>query len=188
MGLDINIQAKKKNSRKALNSFIVNYSFLKATFQSAHTLPAANHPNSSNDIEAGDIIPGMPLHKINAKATYGIKNNIDISLGTTGATGVYLRGDESNQLNKTSPYLIFNLETNYQPSENLSIFARIDNIFDSNYETMGVLGEASSSEVNVPIKELGDTGAGDDAVGALDPNFLSPGQPLSFFIGASIKW
>ena len=32
---------------------------------------------------------------------------------------------------------------------------------------MGVLGEASSSEVNVPIKELGDTGSGDTAVGAL---------------------
>ena len=53
---------------------------------------------------------------------------------------------------------------------------------------MGVLGEASSSEVNVPIKELGDTGSGDTAVGALDPYFLSPGQPLSFFIGTSIKW
>ena len=59
---------------------------------------------------------------------------------------------------------------------------------NSKYETMGVLGEASSDEVNVPITELGDTGTGDDAVGALDPNFLSPGQPLSFFIGANIKW
>ena len=53
---------------------------------------------------------------------------------------------------------------------------------------MGVLGEASSSEVNVPISELGDTGTGDTAIGALDPNFLSPGQPTSFFVGASIKW
>ena len=55
---------------------------------------------------------------------------------------------------------------------------------------MGVLGEASTSEVNVPISELGDPGSGDDddAVGAIDPNFLSPGQPLSFFIGANIKW
>mgnify|MGYP007000206799 CR=1 len=72
--------------------------------------------------------------------------------------------------------------------KNISFFARIDNLLDSNYETMGVLGEASSSEVNVPIMELGDTGAGDTAVGALDPNFLSPGQPISFFIGTNIKW
>jgi hypothetical protein len=53
---------------------------------------------------------------------------------------------------------------------------------------MGVLGEAASDEVNVPIAELGDTGNGDTAVGPLDPNFLSPGQPRSFFLGINIKW
>ena len=44
---------------------------------------------------------------------------------------------------------------------------------------MGVLGEAASDEVNVPIEELGDTGSGDTAVGPLDPNFLSPDFLLS---------
>ena len=54
---------------------------------------------------------------------------------------------------------------------------------------MGVLGEASSNEVNVPISELGDTGTGDNAVGPLDPNFLSPGQPIgSLFLGINIQW
>mgnify|MGYP003316773001 FL=1 len=130
----------------------------------------------------------MPLHKINAKTTYSFNNKFNISVGAVGATGVYLRGDESNQLNKTSPYVVFNLETKYQPTKKINLFARVDNLLDSKYETMGVLGEASSSEVNVPITELGDTGSGDTAVGALDPNFLSPGQPISFFIGTSIKW
>ena len=72
--------------------------------------------------------------------------------------------------------------------EDVCFHCRLENVLDSKYETMGVLGETSSSEVNVPITELGDTGSGDDAVGALDPNFLSPGQPLSIFIGANIKW
>ena len=161
---------------------------MKATFQSSHTLPAANHPNGTNDVEAGDIIPGMPLHKINAKISYKIIEDFSLSLGALGSSGVFLRGDESNQLNKTSPYLIFNFETSYKPSKSINIFARVDNILDSNYETMGVLGEASSSEVSVPITELGDTGSGDSAIGALDPNFLSPGQPQSFFLGASIRW
>ncbi|MDA9655107.1 TonB-dependent receptor [Pelagibacteraceae bacterium] len=187
LGLDMSIKISR-NNKVGFKSSLINYSFLKATFQSAHTLPAANHPNGSNDIEAGDIIPGMPLHKINAKTTYGFNNDLDISLGLLGSTGVFLRGDESNQLNKTSPYLVFNLESRFQPHKNFSLFARIDNILDNKYETMGVLGEASSSEVNVPISELGDTGTGDTAIGALDPNFLSPGQPTSFFVGASIKW
>ena len=188
LGLDFSLRAEKNNSKKGFKSSIFNYSYLKATFQNAQTLPAANHPNGANDIKAGDIIPGMPLHKINAKTSYGFNNNFDISLGALGTTGVYLRGDESNQLNKTSPYVVFNLASRYQPTKNISFFARIDNLLDNNYETMGVLGEASSSEVNVPIMELGDTGRGESAVGALDPNFLSPGQPFSFFIGTSIKW
>ena len=62
-----------------------------------------------NDVEAGDIIPGMPEHKINANITYGLFDDFLVKGGLTGATGVYLRGDESNQLNKTSPYAVFNL-------------------------------------------------------------------------------
>ena len=53
---------------------------------------------------------------------------------------------------------------------------------------MGVLGEASSSEVNVPISELGDTGSGETAIGPLDPRFLSPGAPRAIFIGFKVNW
>ena len=187
-GIDFSFNYKRNNIKKGLEAGFLNYSFLKATFQSAHTLPAANHPNGANDVEAGDIIPGMPLHKLNAKIDYKIQKDLIVSLGTFGSSGVFLRGDESNQLEKTSPYLIFNLEAKYNPSKKINFFARLDNLLNSDYESMGVLGEASSSEVNVPISELGDTGSGDTAVGPLDPNFLSPGQPISFFLGTNIKF
>merc|ERR1712167_238251 len=104
------------------------------------------------------IIPGMPLHKINAKISYKIRKDFSLSLGALGSSGVFLRGDESNQLNKTSPYMIFNLEASYSNSNKINFFARVDNLLNSDYETMGVLGEASSSEVSVPISELGDSG------------------------------
>ena len=161
---------------------------MKASFQSAHTLPAANHPNSNNDVKPGDTIPGMPNHKLNAKVKYGLLDNLDLSLGLLASSGVFLRGDESNQLNRTSPYAIFNLQTEYSPKEQIVFFARVENLLNSDYETMGVLGEASSDEVNVPISELGDRGVGDTAVGPLDPNFLSPGQPRSLFVGININW
>ena len=53
---------------------------------------------------------------------------------------------------------------------------------------MGVLGEASSSEVSVPISELGDTGSGNTKVGVVDPNFLSPGAPINFTLGIRFRW
>ena len=188
LGLDFTIDAFNNKTKLGFKGFSINYSYLEATFQSAHTLPAANHPNSVNDVQAGDIIPGMPKHKINANVTYNLFKDLNITAGLTGATGVYLRGDESNQLKKTAPYAVFNFQSEYTPKKNVKFFARIENILNSDYETMGVLGEASSDEVNVPISELGDTGAGDNAVGPLDPNFLSPGQPRSLFLGINIQW
>ena len=187
-GIDLSYRHRKNKNIPGFEEAFLNYSFLKATFQSSHTLPAANHPNGANDVEAGDIIPGMPLHKINAKISYKIIEDFSLSLGALGSSGVFLRGDESNQLNKTSPYMIFNLEASYSNSNKINFFARVDNLLNSDYETMGVLGEASSSEVNVPISELGDSGSGDTAIGPLDPNFLSPGQPISFFLGANFKF
>ncbi len=187
VGLDFNFTANSKKKNK-IESFHINYSYMLATFESSHSLPAANHPNSTNDVKKGDIIPGMPEHKINSRITFGVSSDLNLSVGMHSASGVFLRGDESNQLKKTSPYVVFNLESHYKPRKNTTFFSRIENIFNSQYETMGVLGEASSSEVSVPISELGDTGSGDNAIGALDPNFLSPGQPISFFIGANIKW
>ena len=100
-----------------VKGFSINYSYLEASFQSAHTLPAANHPNSVNDVQAGDIIPGMPKHKINANVTYNLFKDLDITAGLNGATGVYLRGDESNQLKKTAPYAVFNFKSEYSPKK-----------------------------------------------------------------------
>lgn len=188
LGLDFTVNASNSNRKNGVKGFIVNYSYMKASFLSNHTLPAANHPNMVNDVESGDIIPGMPEHKLNANFTYGLFKDLNITAGLTAATGVFLRGDESNQLNKTSPYAVFNLQSDYSPKKNIKFFARLENIFNSKYETMGVLGEAASDEVNVPVAELGDTGSGDTAVGPLDPNFLSPGQPRSFFIGINLQW
>ncbi len=188
LGLDLSMNGSKKNNNVGYKEFHFNYSFMKASFQSAHTLPAANHPNSNNDVKPGDTIPGMPNHKLNAKVKYGLLDNLDLSLGLLASSGVFLRGDESNQLNRTSPYAIFNLQTEYSPKEQIVFFARVENLLNSDYETMGVLGEASSDEVNVPISELGDRGVGETAVGPLDPNFLSPGQPRSLFVGININW
>ncbi len=188
IGIDLTSKYSKNDESKGIKNIFLNYSLLKATFQSSQTLPAANHPNGSNDVEAGDTIPGMPLHRINSKIDFSLNKDWNFSIGNISSSGVFLRGDESNQLKKTSSYSVFNAETNYRLPYNVNFFVRVDNILNSKYETMGILGEASSDEVNVPISELGDTGTGDTAVGALDPNFLSPGLPRSINFGINLRW
>ena len=185
-GIELNFNSKLASIFGELNIFS-NYSLLSATYQTAHTLPAANHPSGNNNVEKGDTIPGMPKHTFKAGINQNFNSNLSAGLNMIYSSGVYLRGDESNQLKKTNPYIVFNASSSWKPMNNFEIFARIDNLLNSKYETMGVLGEASSSEVRVPISELGDTGSG-TAVGVLDPRFLSPGAPLGVFIGARINW
>jgi len=186
-GLELSINSQYNNSLGDLNLYS-NYSLLSATYQTPHTLPAANHPMSNNDIEKGDTIPGMPKHTFKAGINQEFSSKFNTGLNMIYTSGVYLRGDESNQLKKTNPYLVFNADASWQLNKYFSFFGRIDNLLDTKYETMGVLGEASSSEVSVPISELGDTGSGETAVGPLDPRFLSPGAPRAFFIGLRINW
>ena len=175
------------NNKYGKIDFFTNYSYLEATFESSHTLPAANHPSGANDVVPGNSIPGMPEHSIKAGIGQRFGKNLRIGLNMNVASGVYLRGDESNQLKPTNPYVVFNASSRWTPTPNLEFFTRIDNILDSKYETMGVFGEASASEVRVPISELGDTGSG-TAIGPLDPRFLSPGSPLGIFVGLKVHW
>ena len=185
-GIELNLNSKFKNTLGNLNLFS-NYSLLGATYENNHTLPAANHPAGSNDVKKGNTIPGMPKHTFKAGLNQSFLSNFNSGINMIYSSGVFLRGDESNQLKKTNPYLVFNATSSWNPLENFEIFARVNNILNSKYETMGVLGEASASEVNVPISELGDSGSG-TAIGALDPRFLSPGAPLSIFFGIRVNW
>ena len=129
----------------------------------------------------------MPEHSIKAGIGQQFGDNLRIGLNMNASSGVYLRGDESIQLKMTNPYVVFNANARWKPIYNIEFYGRIDNILNSKYENMGVLGEADADEVNVPISELGDTGSG-TAVGVLDPRFLSPGSPLSIFIGVKVSW
>ena len=56
-------------------------------------------------------------------------------------SGVYLRGDEINVLGTTGSSTVLNLRGAYRFNERCSVFARIENVFDTQYETFGVLGE-----------------------------------------------
>ena len=130
----------------------------------------------------------MPEHTFKTGFNQEFSSMLNVGLNMTYSSGVFLRGDESNQLKKTNPYMVFNADASWKLSNTFSFFARVDNLLDSKYETMGVLGEAEADEVNVPISELGDTGSGETAVGPLDPRFYSPGAPRSFFIGLRVHW
>ena len=87
-----------------------------------------------------------------------------------------IRGDESNQVDKLDGYAVVNLRGRYRLNENFEFFARIDNLFDEDYENFGLLGE-EPSEVEVPLFE-----------NFSNPRFVGPGAPIAGFVGARVSF
>ena len=157
--------------------WFANYGYLEANYESPFTAPSPNHPlanaNGEIQVRAGDRIPGIPQHSFKIGGNYAFTDKLRLGGNLQYNPGVYLRGDEANLLDKTDAYIVVNLHGTYQVSDSVSLFARIDNFFDAEYETFGLLGDTSGVTFDPPLSN--------------DPRFLSPGTPRAGFVGIKIS-
>lgn len=155
----------------------LNYTYLEATYETAFLSSSPNHPfaNVNGDIQVnpGDHIPGIPAHTLKLSGEYPLTQKLRVGGDVLYNSGVYLRGDEANLLDPLDGYATVNIHGNYRIDKTFSIFARVNNLFDTEYETFGLLGDASDVTFNPPLSN--------------NPRFLSPGAPISGFIGIRIE-
>ena len=160
----------------------VNYSYIEATFEDDFVVNSPNHPIFEEDpgapqivneealmVSSGADIPGIPNHQFNAGADFEINDRFLVGADVEYRSGVYLRGDEVNLLEKTDDYVILNLRAEFRLSDWFTVFARVENVFDEDYETFGLLGEPD--EVFEDFE---------------DPRFLGAGPPLGAWVGVKI--
>lgn len=152
----------------------VAYSFISARFETPLTLSSPNHPEEEGgeiEVEEGSRIPGVPDHnfKINLFSTI---DRLTIGGSFLAASSQYLRGDEANLLPALDGFAVVNLSANYRLARNVALTARVTNLFDSEYSTFGLLGEAD--------EVLGDEYE--------DPRFLSPGAPRAAWVGLQFSF
>jgi len=159
-------------------SLSFDYSFTKATFRSALTLNSPENPladsNGQIQVAPSNMLPSVPEHLFKATALLQPLEGWSIALSARAASGVYLQGDESNLNPKSDSYWVFDLGSEYQVTSNISFFASLTNLFDTDYETFGTFAPTGA----VPIAE---------APGATDPRSLSPGMPRAIFGGVRIR-
>lgn len=160
---------------KRLNWFM-NYSYVSATFEDSFEAGSANNPFADGDgliqVESGDSIPGIPEHTFKVGGDYAVTSKFTLGADLLYKSGVYLRGDESNQLDKLDDYATVNVRGEYQFNNRISFFARVNNLFDEDYESFGLLGEPDE----VP--------GFDDFE---DPRFVGVGAPISGFVGIRVE-
>ena len=164
--------------------WFITYTYLEATFEDEFdAVSSSNHPfsaeNESGDrvikVSPGNRIPGLPEHSLKMGADYLLFERLDVGFDVIYNSNQVLRGDESNQLDHVGGYAVVNLRANYKFNDNISLFARVTNLFDEDYESFGLLGEEPNE---VPVAAFEDFES---------PRFLGPGAPRAGFVGVKLS-
>ncbi|HTT08536.1 MAG TPA: TonB-dependent receptor [Gammaproteobacteria bacterium] len=158
--------------------WFLNYSYVDATFESNFTESSPNHPNAAADstiqVVSGDRIPGIPKHNVKLGADYALTPSLSIGGDVVYNSDQVLFGDEANQLKPLDGYAVVNLHGNYVINKHITAFASIENLFDTDYETFGILGEPD----DVPFPPFSSI---------TDPRMASPGVPFGGWVGLKIS-
>lgn len=165
----------------------LDYGLVDATFRDDFIVNSPNHPLFGDDadevdgaqfiagddklqVTSGRRIPGISRHQANLLLDWQPGASLRLGADLNYRSGVYLRGDEINVLGRTGSFVTVNLHGEYRFSEVLSAFARIENLFDTRYETFGLLGEPD--EVFAQFE---------------DPRFYGAGPPRGIWAGLRLK-
>ncbi|MEN8259173.1 MAG: TonB-dependent receptor [Pseudomonadota bacterium] len=151
--------------------FAVNYTYLDATFRDSFIVNSPNNPsadaNGQIQVGKGDRIPGIPRHILKFSTDVDVLSKWTVGLDMLYNSNQVFRGDEANLNDKLGGYAVFNLRTEYRLNRYLTLFGKLDNIFDREYKTFGLYGEAE--------EVLGD--------GFDDSRFIGVGAPRAGWLG-----
>ena len=91
------------------------------------------------------------------------------------ATSQYLFGDEANVTRPVPGYFVLNLNTSYQVTPRLQVYASMQNAFNATYYTYGTFSPTSET----PIVQ---------APGATNPRSYNLAAPIAVFGGARFRF
>ncbi len=172
-----------------------DYAFLDATFQSAETVNGA--ANSSQDangniaIRPGDRMPLMPRHQLKLRAEWQVTGQLALNLGMQAFSDSLARGNENGQhqpdgvrylgSGRVPGHAVFDLGAKYRPTQALTVFGSINNLFDRRYASAAQLG-ATALTANGNFIARPFSASGDNTT-LLHSTFLAPGAPRTFWLG-----
>ncbi|NQZ53122.1 MAG: TonB-dependent receptor [Piscirickettsiaceae bacterium] len=153
-------------------NWFANYSFVDATFESSFDVHNENNPaGEDTTVTSGDNIPGIPKHNIKVGADYAFTQGLSLGFDASYRSSQRYRGDEANNNARIGGYAIMNLHGRYAVNKHVEFFAKVDNVFDTEYETFGLYGEPGEAP-----------GLG----GLSDPRFVGAGAPRAGWVGIKV--
>jgi outer membrane receptor protein involved in Fe transport len=169
----------------------VSYSYLDATYQSEQILFGGER---SVQVRPGTKIAGLPDHTLKLNVDWRAAPRLVVGGTMLMTSSMTTQGNEDGVIwqEGTSPnvdyeygnakvkgYTLLNLHANYQAAKGLDYFARVNNVFDTRFETYGLMA-LSMFESNGSRITSGD--------GPYVSRFVAPGAPRSFMVGVRYRF
>src|SRR5262249_22259905 len=116
-----------------------NYSFVDATYQFTGDIGSPNNPsadaNGDVHVTPGKHIPGIPQHQFKAGVDYFVTPQWKIGGSFVVVGSQYFIGDDANQNDKLPAYWYANLNTSYQLTTGMQLFALATNVTNNHFAT-----------------------------------------------------
>ena len=155
-------------------SAFAGYTIQRAEFGTGLVLASRFHPLAEDteiEVAEGSSLPGIPRHSGKFGVAGRLLARLDAGFTVRAQSSTYLRGDEANLLVPAEGFAVADAHARYRLSERVALIGQVMNLFDGQYSTFGVLGDASLID--------------DDFEQA---RFYSPGAPRAGWIGAEVRF
>ena len=160
------------------------YSYIDATYQSSFTENSRVNSNADSSgnipVSTGNQIPGIPRHTFKVRLDYDVSEQWSIGMNALYNSNSYARGDENNRdaRGKVPGYTVVNLDSRYKFTNNLEMFARVNNLFNREYANFGILGRNFFAGPNRTF----------DGDNPANEQFRGYGAPRGAWIGLRYSW
>jgi outer membrane receptor protein involved in Fe transport len=163
------------------------YSYLHATYQATETLFGGER---SINVAPGSRIAGLPEHTFKLNADWRAAPKFVVGGTVMATTNLVSQGNEdgyvgADTVNKVKAnanvkgYTLFHLHATYEAEKGLEYFARVNNVFDTRFESYGLMAMSMFNSAGIPI-------TGDD--GPNVSRFVAPGAPRNFMVGLRYRF
>ncbi len=170
------------------------YSYLHATYQAAGTLFGGDR---EIEITPGTRIAGLPEHTLKIASDYNFDEKLTIGGTVLGVSSSVSQGNEDGKIGfkegndidqqrtvnaKIAGYFLLNLHSIYRAEKGLEYFARLNNVFDTRFETYGLMALSMFQADGTPI--ISDNSQGPATIN----RFVAPGAPRNFMVGLRYRF
>jgi outer membrane receptor protein involved in Fe transport len=158
-----------------------SYSRTNATFGTSF-IEQSNNPdadaNGNITVQKGNHLPGIPENLFKFGADYDVTPRWTIGFAAHAETSTYLYGDEANLTPPLPGYFTADIDTSYQLTPRLQIFASVENVTDTKYYEYGTFSPTGLAG-GVYVAQ---------APNYTNPRSYSPAAPTGALAGAKLKF